>query len=222
MLEPDAPMTYTLLGWTHAMTVTFGRSKSPGKDMQRAFELAQKTIELTDDSIGEPHSLLGFLYSINRQYEKAIEEAEKAVTLSPNSAEIRRHMALIYNYVGRREEAITAAKQAIRLNPHPPPYYFQILGEALLMAGQYEEAIEAYKKGLHVDPKHASSMWGLAMAYALLGREKEAKAIVEEFLMMARPGFSVKSLEMIYFSTWKNQSDRAFLADAMRKAGFPG
>jgi hypothetical protein len=58
------------------------------------------------------------------------------------------------------------------------------------------------------------------MAYALLGREKEAKAIVEEFLMID-PRFSVKGWEMSYLHWWKNPADRAFLADALRKAGFP-
>ena len=188
--------------------------------MKRAFELAQKTIELTDDSIGDPHSLLGLLYISNRQYDKAVEEAEKGVALSPNSSQVRRNMAAIYNYVGRSEEAITEAKQARRLSPCPQPSILWVLGEALLLAGQYEEAIEAYKKGLHVDPKNRPCNFGLAMAYSLLGQEKEAKAIVEEFLMMA-PIFSVKGWEMGYLQQWKNPADRAFLADAMRKAGFP-
>jgi adenylate cyclase len=217
-LEPEAADAYLSLGYTYLFRMFFGVSKAPGKDFERAFELAQKTIELTDDSIGGPHSLLGLLYSINRQYDKAVEEVEKGVALSPNDAMACRQMAAIYNYVGRTEEAITAAKQAIRLNPCPQTNMLQVLGEALLMAGQYEEAIEAFKKGLHVDPKHNRSMLGLAIAYSLSGREKEAKAIVEEF-RMTYPRFSVKIWEMR--SPYKNQADTALLVDAMRKAGFP-
>ena len=59
------------------------------------------------------------------------------------------------------------------------------------------------------------------MSYALLGREKEARAIVEEFIMR-NPNFRVKAIEMTFIQLWKNQADRAFYADGMRKAGFPG
>ena len=164
---------------------------------------------------------MSFIYSISQQYEKAVAEVEKAVVISPNNAEARRQMALIYNYVGRREEAIKAAKQAIRLNPHPPAYYFHALGETLLMAGQYEEAIESEKKALHLNPKFNFSRWVLAVAYSLSGQKKEAKAVVEEFIMLA-PEFSIKHWEMTMAVLWKNQADRVFIADAMRKAGFPG
>jgi adenylate cyclase len=217
-LEPEAAEAYNMLGWTYITRMRMGTSKSLGKDLERAFELAQKAIELTDDSIGEPHSLLGFLYLLKRQYNKAVEEAEKAVALSPNSSSSRRHLAAIYNYVGKREEAINLAKQAIRLNPFARPYYFEALGEAHLMAGQYEEAIEAFKKALHLNPKDSVSIMNLAIAYSLLGREEEARAMAEEFLTIS-PKFSAKRHEMLSF--YENQADRAFIADAMRKAGFP-
>jgi len=217
-LEPEAAFAYHMLGSTHFLILSFGTSKSPDKDMQRAFELAQKAIAL-NDSYGDPHSLLGFLYCLNRQYEKAVDEAEKAIAINPNSADARRNMAVIYNYVGKREEAINLAKQAIRLNPYAQPYYFQTLGEALCMAGQYEESIEAYKKALHLNPKDNISILHLAIAYSLSGREKEAKAMAEEWRMI-NPGFRVKRWEerrVLY----KNQADIALIADTMRKIGLP-
>jgi len=216
-LEPEAAMAYNMLGWTHLFEVFFGVSKSPGEDMKRAFELAQKAITL-NDSVGSPHSLIGYIYLQKRQYEKAVTEAEQAVTLSPNDADARAHMANIFNFVGKRKEAINLSKQAIRLNPFPQSYYFSFLGEALCLAGQYEEAIKAYKKALHLYPKDSSSMAGMAVAYSLLGRKKEAKAIAADFLML-RPRFSVKQWEMGV--PYKNKADITLLADTMRKVGIP-
>ena len=86
------------------------------------------------------------------------------------------------------------------------------------MAGQYEEAIEAHKKALHLNPKYSFSMLNLAVAYSLSGREEEARAMAEEFLMIA-PKFSVKGFEM--GSLYKNRVDTALLADTMRKIGLP-
>ena len=216
-LEPNSAMAYNMLGWTHLFDVFFGVSKSPGKDMERAFELAQKAITL-NDSNGSPHSLLGYIYLTNRQYENAVTEAEKAVTLSPNDADAYAHMANIFNFVGRRKEAINLSKQAIRLNPFPQSYYFTFLGEALCLAGQYEEAIKAYKKTLHLYPKDSDSKKGLAVAYSLLGRGKDARTMASEFLMI-RPRLSVKRWEMGI--PYKNKADITLLADTMRKVGLP-
>jgi adenylate cyclase len=216
-LEPEHAMAYNLLGWTYWLSVIMGGSKSPGKDIERAFELAQKAIAL-NDSFGDPHSLLGYIYLLNRQYEKAVAEVEKAVSMSPNSAEARHHMANIFNFVGRREEAIHLSKQAIRLNPFPQIYYFTTLGDALCLAGRYEEAIEAHQKALHLNPKHSFSMLGLSVADSLSGREKEAEAMAEEFLLI-NPRFSVKGFEM--GSLYKNRADTALLVDTMRKIGMP-
>jgi tetratricopeptide (TPR) repeat protein len=127
-------------------------------------------------------------------------------------------MANILNYVGKREEAINLAKQAIRLNPFPQSYYFDFLGEALCLAGQHEEAIKAHKKALHLNSKGLLSMQGLAVAYSLSGREEEARAVAAEILLI-NPRFSVKGWEM--GGPYKNRADRALLADTMRKVGLP-
>jgi Flp pilus assembly protein TadD len=161
---------------------------------------------------------MGYIFLTNRQYEKAVAEVEQAVALSPNDADARAHMANIFNYVGNREEAINLSKQAIRLNPFPQSYYFSFLGEALCLAGQYEEAIKAYKKALHLYPKDSSSKMGLAVAYSLLGREEQARAMAADFLML-RPMFSVKHWAMGI--PYKNRADITLFADTMRKVGIP-
>ena len=65
----------------------------------KAIELVQKAIVL-DDTFAEAHGLLGFLYSMTRQHDKAIAQAEKAVALNPNSADVTyddwvRHLVLL-------------------------------------------------------------------------------------------------------------------------------
>jgi len=216
-LEPEAGGAHLLLGWTHFLSVIIGNSKSPEKDILRAFELAQKALAL-NEAIGDAHSLLGYVYLIAKQYETAVAEVEKAVAISPSSADARHHMANVFNYVGRREEAISQSRRAIRLNPFPQIYYFSTLGEALCLTGQYEEAIEAHKRALHLNPKFSFSMLNLAVVYSLSGREAEAKALAEEYLTI-NPTFSVKYFEM--GGLYKNQADKTLMADAMRKIGFP-
>ncbi|NIM97759.1 MAG: adenylate/guanylate cyclase domain-containing protein, partial [candidate division Zixibacteria bacterium] len=118
-LDPENPLAYTMLGWTHVLDVWFGSSESPEKSMERASELAQKAIAL-DETQDYAHSLLGHIFLMIRQYEKAIAEGERAVALNPNGADAHAHFAMTLDYVDRPEEAIASFKKAMRLNPMPP------------------------------------------------------------------------------------------------------
>ena len=60
-----------------------GNTKSPRESLEKGIELAQKALAM-DDSIADAHALLCNLYSIKREYDKAIAEGERAVALNPN------------------------------------------------------------------------------------------------------------------------------------------
>ena len=214
-LEPKNPGAYTLLGWTYLMEVWFGSSKSPGKSMEQAAELAQKALAL-DDTLDLPHSLMGNIYLLKRQYEKAIAEDERAVALNPNGADAHAHLGKTLNYVGRPEEAIALLKKAIRLNPIPPNWYLFTLGDGYRLAGQYEEAIPVYKRVLHLNPDDILTHTGLAATYSLLGREEQARAEASEVLRI-EPKFSLEYF--VKTLPFKNQADTERLIDSLRKAG---
>ena len=213
-LEPKNPAAYTCLGWTYLMEVWFGPSESPGKSMERAAKLAQKALAL-DDTLDLPHSLLGNIYLMSRQHEKAVAEAKRAVALNPNGADAHAHLGMTLNYVGRPEEAIALLNKAIRLNPIPPNWYSFTLGEAYFLAGQYEEAVAAYKRVLHGNPDDVRAHTGLAATYSLLGREEEARAAAAEVFRI-EPKFSVEYVKTLPF---KNKADTELLIEALRKAG---
>jgi Tfp pilus assembly protein PilF len=61
------------------------------------------------------------------------------------------------------------------LNPKPPSIYYDQLGSAYFLAKEYENAIEAFKKGIAIEPNDIFSHIGLAAVYAILGREKGQK-----------------------------------------------
>jgi len=214
-LDPQSPGAHTMLGWTDQMDVWFGSSESPVKSMERASELAQKAISL-NDALDSPHSLLCHMYLMKRQYEEAIAEGERAVALSPNGADAHAHLAVILNYVGRREEATALFKKATRLNPMPPNWYLFSLGDAYCLTGQYEEAIATLQKALKRNPDDLMAHIALATSYSMGGREEEARAEAAEVLRMD-PKFSLE-----YFAKtlpYKNQTDTELAIDALRKAG---
>jgi adenylate cyclase len=214
-LDPENPVAYTMLGWTHVMDVWYGSSESPGKSMERASELAQKAIAL-DDTQDYAHSLLGHISLMMRQHEKAIAEGERAVALNPNGADAHAHLAMTLHYVGRREEATALFKKAIRLNPMPPNWYLTHLAFTYRLTGENEQAIATFQKVLQRNPDDLWAQIGLTVSYSIDGREKEARAEATGVLRID-PKFSLE-----YFAKtlpFKNPADTGLVIDALRKAG---
>ena len=109
------------------MDVWFGTSKSPKQSIAKAKELLQKAIVL-DENLAEAHGLLGFIYAVEKQHDKALAQGKKAVALNPNSARAHMYLGKVLIFAGKHKEAIPEYKIAIRLNPITPSYYMWSLG----------------------------------------------------------------------------------------------
>jgi adenylate cyclase len=126
-LDPDYAMAYTVLASAHMMDVWLGTSKSSADSLKTAHQLLKKSIGL-EDTIDLPHALLGFLYNMMRQQDKAIAEGERALELNPNSAEAYAWLSMSLRNSGRLDDALISIKKALRLSPFPPSLYLLYLG----------------------------------------------------------------------------------------------
>jgi adenylate cyclase len=214
-LDPKYALAYNLLATTYMNEVILGLSEDPRVSLRKAMELTQKAIAL-DKSLAWPHALLGFLYTLTRQHDKGIAECEQAVNLEPNSAISYFYLSLAFKYAGRPKEAITMAKEAIRLNPIPPGFYYQNLTHLYCLTGQYEEAIAVGKEATRVEPNNFTVRAFLTVAYSLHGREKEARIEAAEVLRI-NPKFRVDSWAKTI--PFKNEAGRELTIGALRKAG---
>lgn len=61
---------------------------------------------------------LGIIYSINKNYEKAIKKLEKAIALSPKYADAYFNLGLVYKKMNKNEKAEEFFNKAILLNPN--------------------------------------------------------------------------------------------------------
>jgi len=214
-LDPKYAWAYAVLGRAHMMDVFLRSTKSPKDSIAKAIELVQRALVL-DDTLAEAYSLLGFLFSNTRQYDKALAKAEHAVALNPNSAYAHYMLGKILVFDGRWEESIPEYKKAIRLNPMPPNTYLWSLGLSYAWTGQYEEAITWCKKAVLQEPNSLMAHEMMAVVYSLSGREEEARAEVTEILRL-NPKFS---LEKVAKSCgYKKETDCERLIGALQKAG---
>jgi tetratricopeptide (TPR) repeat protein len=86
------------------------------------------------------------------------------------------------------------------------------------MKGQYEKALTAYKKALHLNPDTLINHLALAITYTLLDRQEEAEAAAKKVLEI-NPNFSIERVSKSV--PYKNQADMKLIADAIHKAGLP-
>lgn len=136
-----------------------------------AYLKAAVTLEpLTADSWNN----LAVLYRKHMQYDLAENAYLLAIQLEPQALNAKGNLALLYQATGQNEKA----EQLIRIvgaQRSQNPYYHIMLGHEALVAGQADNAILHYKRGLALDKKSSEAMFGLAKAHMALGLKDKAQ-----------------------------------------------
>lgn len=216
VLDPEYGIAYTLLGWTHLDDVWFYRTEDRAESLKTAERLAHKAIDLSGQD-PTSHRLLGCVFMLRKQYEKAIIEMRKAVELSPNSASSFFFYGLVLRYAGRYDEAIPLLEKAIRLNPVTPVNYLNNLAWSYALSEQYEKAIPLWNKAIERNSDYLFAYSGLTCTYQLLGNEIKAREAAAEVLRI-KPTYSTAQIE-----EWdiKNIELKNLILEAYHKAGIP-
>ncbi len=213
-LCPENPMGYINLGRVYMIDYWVGNAKSPQETIEKGIELAQKALAM-DDSLADAHNILCSLYIAKKEFDKAVVEGERAVALNPGWTFALVNYANSLNHACRPKEAIPLFQKAIRINPLSSSGLYREFGQTLRDAGQFEEAVSAYKKAIQMAPDNILAHVGLAATYSLMGREKEARAEAAEVLRI-NPKFSLDNAakRIVY----KDPSQKDKIVNALRKA----
>jgi TolB-like protein/tetratricopeptide (TPR) repeat protein len=215
-LDPEYAFAYSYLSMAYFDLVVLGASNSPIESLRRAVELGKKAVALDESNPGA-HSMLAYPYMYLKEFDKAISEAEKGISLAPNYAGGYFALGAVLATVGRYKEAIPVLQKCLRLSP--VPVHSRVLGILAISCrevGQYEESIATYKKELQfAGPDQLMAHLGMAFTYVLMGREKESHSECAE-VMRIDPEFS---LERFIKSLPYDQSEKDRVASALRKAG---
>src|SRR5262249_5987190 len=99
--------------------------------------------------------------------------------------------AEVLSRVGRTEEALEAAAQALRLKPLIADDHLASVGIAYAVAGRYEEARAPLQRYLSRYPNILPGHLMLAAVYSELGQAAEARAEAAEVLRL-NPQFSLE------------------------------
>ena len=166
----------------------------------------QKVMELDPDSSNAAMLTAG-VKADNWDWSGAEEAYRGAIARNPNSVEAHRAFARFLDDLGRFEEGWREQQIAQGLNPNPDRLPWATdLPEALLIRGQYDEAIRLLSKVVEANPNDGQTHLNLSQGYAGKGMYKEA---IEEL---------GRTCTLYGYPEIATRLDRAFAASGYRGA----
>ena len=218
-LDPNFAGGYAGLSFNLSVQVRFQYSKSPSSDVSRAFDLAEKAVEI-DRDFAWGHIALGGAYLANGDPDGAVNAVRQALTLEPGGYEANLFMGFYLQFAGEPALAIEHLLLANRLSPVVTARDLAFLALAQFMNRNYTETLRLHTEMSRKFPhlKIDGLMAVRAAAFALLERPEEAAAIVKK-LQETHPNFNLSQWK--YGKLWKLEENRTRLYDAAKKAGVP-
>ncbi len=178
-LEPDSPLPYAMVAWTHFLDFERGWSESPQGSLDAVEEFANESLVRGDGS-GMGHMMLGHAHLLRREYGQAMELSALSVDERPSCPTAYSCRANILNYCGEPAPAIEAAKQAIRISPVAQTLYPEALAVAYFCSGNVEEALDAANQALALAPDSVDARVVMAAALVESGRQEAAREIAQD------------------------------------------
>ena len=187
-------------------------SDSPDAVLAKALSLAKSAVELSDDD-GRCHWVLAMIHGYSGNHMAQEQHHQQALTLNPNDANAMTTFGVALATLGRSQEGIQRIREAMRLNPFHPEWYWSDLGTVLYAARRYADALEAFGRRAQKGPW---SLCRIAACYAQMNRMEEAAATVAEVLRQ-EPDFSISRRRLHMWVA----AEAEHIREGMRKAGLP-
>jgi tetratricopeptide (TPR) repeat protein len=111
--------------------------------------------------------------------DKSRELYKKALELSPDDLDIKSKLAMTYVATSNPMAGIKLLQEVIKESPDNQTALFN-LGYLSMQSGQYNKAVDRFKKLTEVNPKHASGTFYLGLSYLQLGNKDKAKGYFEK------------------------------------------
>jgi TolB-like protein len=215
-LEPDYPAAHASLAWCYHFLYRLGLRP---RDRAKAIEHAHAALAGGADD-ATTLGIAGFVISMDeRDYATGLGLFDRALSLSSSNIFALCCGGLILSFMGNFDAAIDRAQRALRFSPFDSLNYlsYNALVVSHLCLGQYEQAREAGRRSVQLNPRFSVCHAFLAAALAMLERDDEAKAEAQRVLTL-EPTFTVNR-----FLTVAGFDDSVFskLSQAWTLAGLP-
>lgn len=151
-------------------------------ELKRQFPSAiddwNKAADLKYDSQGHDTDLYthrGLCYFGEKNFDAALADFQRALTLAPNDAYCLANRGAIYTEKNQCELALKDLTDAVKLNPKDAWFHSE-LGQAYFKTKQYSHALECLDNALKMDGTRGDAFYYRGLTLRALGKETEARA----------------------------------------------
>jgi TolB-like protein/Flp pilus assembly protein TadD len=223
-MEPGTIGAKIGIGYALVCNVANYWSTSVEQDKARAERLLLEAIE-QDANNARARAALGVLRRVQNRLDESRIEFETAIALAPNYAAAFWMLGTTLILLGRPDAAILVGEKGLQLSSsgEAVPIGYMTMGQAHLLLGHVEQAIEFARKARASNPRLYFTHTLLAAALGLKGDLDEARAALAEAIKL-RPEFSSLARWRAYM-TWGSPEywalrERTTIV-GLRRAGMP-
>ncbi|HEY4044149.1 MAG TPA: BTAD domain-containing putative transcriptional regulator [Rhodopila sp.] len=217
-LEPDYAAAYAWYAYWHIFFVGQGWAERPKAMMERAAELAERSIVL-DPFDARGLAITGHVRAfLHRRLREAMVLHERALALNPNLAMAWALSAVAHAYAGDPDEAERRNNRYKKLSPlDPHAFFFDAFFVLIhLMKRDYEQAVEVGRSVSQLNPSFTAGYKPYLAALGHLRRDQEA-ATIRRRLLALEPDFTIE--RFMETNPMERESDKLHYIEGLRLAG---
>lgn len=173
--EPDNPEANWILGNLYARMM-----EQPNVATVDRAAYAEKSVLALERADANAHPvvpmMLGRLYLVNRQFDKAIALLGPIVAAEPDDAESVAMLAEAYEEAGRQGESIALLEKAVESAPE----LYGTLAQMYERSGRWADAAQAYEGAVAQRPQSLSARTQWATALLNAGEFRRAREVLED------------------------------------------
>lgn len=136
-------------------------------ELEEAAELYKRSIEAHPTA--EAHTFLGWTYSFMGKLDEAIDECHRAIAVDPDFGNPYNDIGAYLIEKSQFDEAIPWFEKAMQARRYESPAFPHLnLGRVYERKGRWDDAMEAYKRALTLNPNYALAKRALARLISML------------------------------------------------------
>jgi len=137
-----------------------------------------------DNRMEEAYSNLGLIYAAQKNYAKAIEALNKALTLKPGRPTTLNGLGTVLYARGRVQEAIDRWKECIRMDHNFASAHYN-MGTALENEKDFPGALDSYVKAIKINPSMAEAYYRIGTIFSKDRHAAQASTLLARALELS-------------------------------------
>jgi adenylate cyclase len=216
-LDPNYGTAWALLGMTYFSEARILAVEDMDALLERADECAERAMA-TDPTNPLTIGLSLAVNMLRGNFDEAVALGRKGLESNPGSADVRAFLGYATSLTRYAEESLRHLKDAMRLNPLHPVWYYPAIARSYDAVDDQDRALDVLNQAIARQPDNFPSQLHLASLYGRSGDIDRARQAADIVLRQV-PGFSIEQASSWLLTPLRDFEEK--FKDGLRKAGIP-